>query len=111
MAKTKLKKPKAVTSCDMVWDAKINALLMAQSSLWLARRALTRAEVWHRQGERELATIALVMHRAGDERVRPWLVCWWNNFQTSPRGLGPCINEASEIPTDAAPLEESDHDR
>lgn len=107
MKTKRAKKAKPCTSTLTMWEGAVAKMNEAQRRRWDARRALTKAEALEREAERGLAVASLAAVRSGHgDHAEPWLVNWWNNFPTSPRGERPCAHRASEIPADAAPLPE-----
>ncbi len=105
--KTKTKAARAKTADNLAlvrWEDRASAFTAAQSSLWLAKRALARASGAVREAERNLAAAGLTAHRAGHTEADPWLVWWWNNGVTSPRTGNGWVERATEIPPGVEPI-------
>lgn len=109
MKAKRTKKVKPVTDPASWVGKRADEMLAASRARHEAVRALKQAELRERIAERNLASAALAVLRAGERECYPgWLVNWWNNAATSPRearGL-PCVLTAAEIPADAEPLPE-----
>lgn len=104
MAKAKAKGRKYVSPSE-TWDDKVLGYQRTQQRLWDAKREVARAEAAHLVAEAALARSGLAAFRRGFSYPGPWLTAWYNNMATSPRGDGPCVHEATEIPAGAEPVE------
>lgn len=93
-----------VETCRAAWDSACAAMHEAQTRVYSLRERLAAAEVAALDAERRLAAAGLAAYRAGHDQYGGWLVAWWNNLPTSPRGDGPCVTLASEIPAAAKPI-------
>jgi hypothetical protein len=67
-------------------------LNLATGRLRDAKKELARAEAHLRQAEAEYAELALI-----DPDHDGWVVWWYNNGVSSPRGNGTCLESRDEI--------------
>lgn len=97
------KRKKLLTSPRQVWDEKRDAFNAAKDEMSIARVAWELAVADTVKAEAALAKAGLALHRAGYSEANGWLVWWWNNGATSPRGDRACVDYAKDIPFDAQP--------
>jgi hypothetical protein len=95
------KKPKPATSTRELWERRCAEREAAQLRYFAARVELQQAEDAAREAERLLAVAARSAWAAGSAEAGRWLVWWWNNGLSSPRGAGPCVERPGDVPGDA----------